>query len=243
MDVLEQVNGQVREGDVVAFLGDYIDRGNDSRGCVDAIVSFSRESRAEVVCLRGNHEEWFLRTQADYTKHSWLLGMEAFETIRSYSPEAAVALRDALGEIGLSFYLKRVELPYGPFFDALPPSHRAFFSELALSFQNGDCICTHAGLNSKVADLASQLPAWLVWGHDSFPSEYRGEATVVYGHWNNADVDANGWPRPRILGNTIGIDTISHGVLTAVRMPERYVIQSDRHPCQWSSHGWPPPGN
>ena len=43
------------------FLGDYIDRGHDSRGCIDAILAFRRESPAEVTCLRGNHEDWLLR--------------------------------------------------------------------------------------------------------------------------------------------------------------------------------------
>jgi hypothetical protein len=51
----------------------------------------------------------------------------------------------------------------------------------------------------------------------------------VYGHWNNADVGADGWPRPMVIGNTVGIDTISHGVLTAIRMPDRRVFQSGRY--------------
>jgi len=40
-----------------------------------------------------------------------------------------------------------------------------------------------------------------------------------YGHWNNADVDSSGWPKPRIAGGTIGLDTIAHGVLSAMRLP------------------------
>jgi hypothetical protein len=51
----------------------------------------------------------------------------------------------------------------------------------------------------------------------------------VYGHWNNADIDSAGWPRPRVIGNTVGIDTIAHGVLTAIRLPDHEVIQSRRH--------------
>ena len=88
----------------MVFLGDYIDRGPDSRGCIDAILSFRRETCAEVVCLRGNHEDWLLRTQTDYARHSWLLGMEALDTVRSYSPEAERTLRDAIAEAGLQLY-------------------------------------------------------------------------------------------------------------------------------------------
>jgi serine/threonine protein phosphatase 1 len=229
LDLLGQLRVAVGEGDVVVFLGDYIDRGPDSRGCVDAILAFRDESRAQVVCLMGNHEDWLLRTQRDYARHSWLLGMEALETVRSYSPEAERTLREAIREAGLRLYLGRCDLPYGVFFDAVPPSHRAFFAQLGLSYENDDCICTHAGLDPRVPALGDQTLEALVWGHSAFPAEYRDGPTIVYGHWNNADLDAQGWPTPKIAGNTIGIDTISHGVLTAVRMPDRHVFQSDRH--------------
>jgi hypothetical protein len=42
-------------------------------------------------------------------------------------------------------------------------------------------------------------------------------------------LDAQGWPHPRIAGATIGLDTISHGVLTAVRLEDRRVFQSRRY--------------
>ena len=232
LDLLGQLREEVEKEDVVVFLGDYIDRGSDSRGCVDAILTFRDESRAEVVCLRGNHEDWLLQTQADYTRHSWLLGMEALDTVRSYSPDAERRLLEAVGEAGLRLHLGRCALPYEVFFDAVPPTHRAFFTQLAVSFQNDDCICTHAGLDPRVTSLAEQTLESLVWGHAAFPADYRGEATVVYGHWGNADVDAHGWPVPAVDGNTIGIDTIAHGVLTAIRLPDRKVFQSARHPAR-----------
>ena len=84
LDLLGQLRHEVGEEDVVVFLGDYIDRGHDSRGCIDAILAFRRESPAGVTCLRGNHEDWLLRTQQDYACHSWLLGMEGLDTVRSY---------------------------------------------------------------------------------------------------------------------------------------------------------------
>ena len=102
-------------------------------------------------------------------------------------------------------------------------------AELALSFQSEDCICTHAGLDPSVAALTDQTADALVWGHPAFLRHYQGAATVVYGHWNNAELDSDGWPRPRIIGNTIGIDTIAHGVLTGIRLPDRQVFQSARY--------------
>jgi serine/threonine protein phosphatase 1 len=228
-DVLVQVGSEVRAGDSIVFLGDYIDRGPDSRGCVDAILEFGEHCVADVVCLLGNHEDWMLRTRADYSRHSWLLGMQPFETIRSYSADAERMLRDAIGGAGLNLYLGKCELPYGVFFDAMPESHRAFFSSLALCLETADCICVHAGLDPDVPALADQTFEWLVWSKADFQDTYRGEVPVVYGHWNNADIDAAGWPHPRIIGNTIGVDTSRHGVLTAIRLPDRRVFQSARH--------------
>jgi serine/threonine protein phosphatase 1 len=60
IDVLDQIRSEVDAGDTVVFLGDYIDRGPDTKRCIDAILSFRQEVKAEVVCLRGNHEDWLL---------------------------------------------------------------------------------------------------------------------------------------------------------------------------------------
>src|SRR5688572_4757575 len=87
-DLLGLLRAQITNEDTVVFLGDYIDRGPDTKGCIDAILEFQQEA-GEVVCLRGNHEDWLLRTLRDFRRHSWLMGMEAFDTIRSYSPEGA----------------------------------------------------------------------------------------------------------------------------------------------------------
>lgn len=229
-DLLDRLHGEAHRGDVVVFLGDYIDRGRKTRECIETILAFRRDSRADVVCLRGNHEAWMLRTMVDYSRHSWLMGMEALDTIRSYSPDAANALADALSAAGLRLFLGGgCRLPYDLFFEAMPAEHRQFFSQLACSYGNDECICTHAGLDPELPRLTDQSSEVCVWGHAAFPSAYVGARPVVYGHWNNAELDAEGWPRPRIVGNTIGLDTISHGVLSAIRLPDRTLFQSQRH--------------
>lgn len=229
LDVLEQLDDAATAADAIVFLGDYIDRGPDSKKCIDAILEFRERSPAGVTCLRGNHEDWLLATRRNHRRHSWLFGMEALDTIRSYSVEAEQVMREAMSASGFLVYSGHEDLPYGTFFDAMPKSHDAFFSGLALSFQSEDCICTHAGLDPSIAALTDQTADAVVWGHPAFLRQYQGEATVVYGHWNNAEVDSDGWPHPRIIGNTIGIDTIAHGVLTAIRLPDRQVFQSARH--------------
>jgi serine/threonine protein phosphatase 1 len=228
-DLLAQIRPELGEGDSVVFLGDYIDRGPDSRGCVEAILNFEREATADVVCLLGNHEEWFLKTLDDFQRHSWLLGMEAFDTIQSYSDEASRTLRNAASNAGRLLYETRHALPYEVFFDRVPEPHLRFFERLRESHLTADCACTHAGVDPGIARFQDQPRRSLVWGHVGFPDRYAGAELVVYGHWSDAVIDSNGWPAPRMSERTIGVDTIEHGVLTAVRLPDRHVFQSARY--------------
>ena len=81
-----------------------------------------------------------------------------------------------------------------------------------------------------MAYLCINRPQTLLWGPDDFPDGYHGQEAVVYGHWHNAIEDDSGWPWPCIKGNqTFGIDTISHGVLTAMRFPDGKIFQSNRY--------------
>jgi len=228
-DVLDQLSREIGEGDTVVFLGDYIDRGPDTRGCLDRILSFQSGSSARVVTLMGNHEEWLLRTVRDHTRHSWLLGMEAFPTIASYSPEAALVLRHAAEAAGLALVTERVELPYGVFLESLPAEHLAFLEALEPYYTDGDVVCSHGGVDPRIPAIGDQPLEALLWGAGGFPDAYERDRRVVYGHRNNADITDDGWPRPRVKSRTIGIDTISHGVLTAYMWPEGRVIQSRRH--------------
>ena len=225
--LLSRVLEEATADDTVVFLGDYIDRGPESCQCLDAILSFTNDTKATVVGLIGNHEDWLLQTYKDYTRHSWLFGMEGLGTIRSYSPDVEAALRAALRDAGMQLYVGKCALPYDLFFDALPSSHHTFFSQLVPSHETPDCICVHAGIDPEIADLSAQPREALVWGIKTFPPNYSGAKPVVYGHWNNAVPGSDGWPMPHVMGNTIGIDTIAHGVLTAIRMPDRTLFQSD----------------
>ena len=154
--------------------------------------------------------------------------MEAFDTIRSYSVEAATVLRDAARSARLQLYLEQCSLPYEAFFDAVLRAHLEFFENLPTHHQTADCVCVHGGLDPGVARIQDQTHYALIWGTRDFPQQYSGDDTVVYGHWNNAETDSSGWPHPRVVGRTIGLDTIEHGVLTAIRLPDRQVFQSRR---------------
>lgn len=215
--------------DTVVFLGDYIDRGADSKGCVDRILEFRDAAPAEVVALRGNHEAWLIRTSRDFTFHSWILGMDAWETIKSYSLEAAGTLRRAARVAGRHLYEPNVPLPYELFFDSVPSEHSAFFDALKTYHRTPDCLCVHAGLDPQAGPIEAQDARPILWGMHGFRETYSGPETVVYGHWNNADVRSDGWPLPAMDPFTIGLDTSSHGVVTCVQLPSRQIFQSPQH--------------
>jgi serine/threonine protein phosphatase 1 len=55
-DLLSEVLPVLRPEDTLVFLGDYIDRGPDSRGCVERILRLKEQAAFSVVTLLGNHE-------------------------------------------------------------------------------------------------------------------------------------------------------------------------------------------
>jgi serine/threonine protein phosphatase 1 len=228
-DLLETVVPELTTDDTLVFLGDYVDRGADTKSCVEEILRLERECSFSVVELLGNHEEWMLATMHDYSRHSWLFNIEAFDTIASYSPEAAQRLRSEMENTGPALLTEQVRLPYNLFFDAIPQTHVEFFENLKLVYGSEDVLCVHGGLNPDVESLEAQRPRDIIWGCYGFPERYHGEQAVVYGHKNFHEVDERGWPMPHILDNaTFGIDTISSGVLTAMRFPNRQISQSRR---------------
>jgi serine/threonine protein phosphatase 1 len=228
-DLLGQLKSEIAPGDVVVFLGDYIDRGPDTKGCIDRILDLQQEMPGAVECLCGNHDDWLLRAFRGSRQHTWLLATDPYKTIESYSVDAARALREAASKAGAALYGDDCQLPYDVFFDKVPTAHIRFFETLRPCYQSSDCICAHGGLNPGVASVHDQSRHDLIWGGEGFPHAYDGLETVVYGHHNKAVLDAGGWPSPRIVGRTIGIDTISHGVLTAIRLPDGRVFQSARY--------------
>jgi len=68
--------------DTLVLLGDYIDRGPDSRGVIDQILRLREE--CQLVTLLGNHEEMMLRVLADQAPASWWLRYGGVQTLDSY---------------------------------------------------------------------------------------------------------------------------------------------------------------
>jgi serine/threonine protein phosphatase 1 len=227
-DLLDRITRELSVGDTLVFLGDYIDRGPHVRECVDRIIELKEATAFSVITL-GNHEDWMLKSYRDHSAHSWIVGMESFETIASYSTRAVEVLRGVIERDGMSMILGKSELPYEVFFNAVPPMHLWFFENLQRYHQAEGVLCVHGGIDLDVTELEAQHPDAFLWGCETFPDSYAGKEHIVYGHHNNAVLSGTGWPHPNIKTNrTYGIDTIAHGVLTAIRFPGGDVFQSKR---------------
>jgi serine/threonine protein phosphatase 1 len=71
------------------LLGDYIDRGPDSRGVIDYLIDLQKWSPDETICLRGNHEDLLLSAIEDEAiEPNWLLngGISTLDSYRVSSP-------------------------------------------------------------------------------------------------------------------------------------------------------------
>ena len=203
----------LEEGDRLVFLGDYVDRGADSAGVVSRLIDLSR--RVDCVFLMGNHESMFL----DFLgwRSPVLFGGDAFlsnggdRTLASYG-----------------FFFEKD--PDGERFE-LPPAHERFYRGLRLVHVEGDYCFVHAGLGSKGLDqgdlgyaIRRSRPEDLLWNRSTADFPHRLGVTIVYGHTPGPDFGVR-WNAPF----SIGIDTGAAygGPLTAIRLPDETVFQSD----------------
>jgi len=86
-----------RPEDLIITLGDYVDRGPDSRGAIDRLLSLAKTHR--VVSLRGNHDWMMSEARTDpEVRRDWL-GFGGRETLASYAaPGAEGSLDDVPAE-------------------------------------------------------------------------------------------------------------------------------------------------
>ena len=178
-------------------LGDYIDRGPDSRGVLDRLVR--NPFPTDFVALKGNHEallEAFLSDPSVAERWRHLGGLE---TIHSY--------RVSVGELMLG---KNYEQAAKGLRAAVPEQHLKFLASLKTSILVGKYFLCHAGVRPGIP-LERQSVEDLLWIRDAFlSSTVDFGRIVVHGHTPTE--------RPEILPNRINIDTgaFATGRLTCV---------------------------
>lgn len=178
------------------FLGDYVDRGDDSRGVIERLIKLQSE-HDDAVFLKGNHEELLLDFLEEPEDLGHWLDWGGEETLESYGISTVGQPKPTLAE---------------QWFALAPKSHFEFLNSLKIHHIEGDFLFVHAGLRPG-APLDDQTEADMLWIRKRFhnaSADERPDYVVVHGHTpTNKPVDA-GW--------RIGVDTgaVYGGLLTAV---------------------------
>lgn len=177
----------------VIFLGDYVDRGPDSRGVIDLLMELQR--RWPVVCLKGNHEELMLQaiTQPAGGRLTRWLEYGGDHTLASYGLDENSDLAEGI-----------------------PREHVRWMSGLPRTTGDGHRIYVHAGL-APGTPIHRQKEQTFLWIRERFLEARPGdfEAHVVHGHtpiWEGKPNPAE----PELLEHRTNIDTAAFatGVLS-----------------------------
>ncbi|MGZ9809571.1 metallophosphoesterase [Pseudoroseicyclus sp. H15] len=180
----------------IIFLGDYTDRGPDSKGVLERLSAGMAEGR-NWLCLKGNHDRMFLRFLQEGDLHDpeiksgkgWLnraLGGGA--TLASYF--AAPGLHHPLGG-GMSTLASKGldDVPHELLDDlvaeareAVPQAHVDFLRSLPLWREEAGCIFVHAGIRPGVP-MEDQVEDDLIWIRKGFLEDERDHGhLIVHGH-------------------------------------------------------------
>lgn len=202
IEVDTRASGHVARRTLV-FLGDYVDRGPDSRGVVDRAISGLPQG-FDTHFLKGNHEAILLNFLDDaWSLDNWLLNGGG-ATMLSYGVDT-----ERLARLGVP-----PEIWRKAFAEVLPEAHLRFFKSLKISVSFGDYLFVHAGVRPGVP-LGAQSEADLIWIRAPFLDHAGPFAKiVVHGHTPGRD--------PVTRPNRIGIDTgaVFTGRLTALRLQD-----------------------
>jgi len=195
------------------FLGDYIDRGPQSRDVLAWLIEAPLLTQRRI-CLMGNHEAMLLVALHDIQAMPHWLGNGAPETFASYGVRTAeLTSRERTAE------LRDI------FIRAFPSRHRAFVEGLPRTADIGRYLFVHAGIRPGRA-LADQDPEDLVWIREPFLlSDADFGRIVVHGH---TPVQS-----PEVRPNRINIDTgaVFTGRLTCL------VLEANSQRFLFAGHG------
>jgi serine/threonine protein phosphatase 1 len=179
-DLLAWVDPQ--PDDVIVALGDYVDRGPDTRGVVQRLIELRQ--RRKVICLRGNHEIMMLEALhgGRDDKKMWL-SVGGVQTLGSYG--------SAPGRSGT--------------FADVPQEHWEFLEHNLLDYHETDrFIFVHAGVSYGL-DMDEQSDNVLYWEFLGNEMRHQSGKTVIVGHTSQKT------GVPKVVPGAVCIDTYCHG--------------------------------
>jgi serine/threonine protein phosphatase 1 len=157
-------NLPLEQGDRIVFLGDYIDRGPDSKGVVSYLVDLKARAVYDLVFLKGNHEDMLMSYLGLGGQHGDVfLANGGKPTLESYGLSA---LKSTAGEL----------------FQRLPAAHLSFYRDLKISYLMPPFLCVHAGIH-PAKSLEEQSEIEMMWIRNPFIYQsHRLPYTVLFGH-------------------------------------------------------------
>jgi len=190
--------------DSLIFLGDYVNRGPDTKGVLDILLQL-KESCTDIHFLKGNHEQELLEYCA--TGH-----MDSLRALRGMGIDATV-----------ESYGSRVHSLGG--FGCFPPEHREFLHSLKFFHLQGDYLFIHSDINKEMLcypmkESEGRMQRYVMETSLLSSRRLAQEQTtgidnvIVFGHIPFAS--------PLVLADRIGIDTgaVYGNMLTAVELPD-----------------------
>jgi len=200
--LISNIKEDIEPNDIIIFLGDYIDRGPKSFEVIEFLLKLKSENN--IVCLRGNHEDMFLRFVSAGDNYDNYIANGGRYTIRSYMKN-----------------LKEFDIP---------ESHKRFYNSLKLYYETDSFIAVHAGINPKVKNITNQKKGDLIWiREDFYRYDKRWDKTIIFGHTPTIYINNSKDVYIDDERNIIGIDTnaMSEGFpLSCIRMPDRKIYQA-----------------
>ena len=148
----------LRHSDRLYLLGDYVDRGNDSKGVLDIILDL-HSTGFDIRPIRGNHDDMFLR---------YMTGLHDLHSAYWYT---------AWGENTLASFRT------GLFLD-VPERYLTLIGSMPAMRLEHDYVLVHAALDMSLDDPISETPEkFMMWGEiDHVDSARIGGRTLVSGH-------------------------------------------------------------
>ncbi|HVF11242.1 MAG TPA: metallophosphoesterase family protein [Abditibacteriaceae bacterium] len=148
---------ELQPDDLLITLGDYVDRGPDSKGVLERIIAL--QSTHRVVPLRGNHEIMMLAARANFVHALQWMQVGGLEALNSYaSPGTDATLED------------------------VPAEHWKFIAEICVPYYETEThFFVHANAYADI-DLAEQPEYMLYWQRFDRPSPHISGKIMICGH-------------------------------------------------------------
>jgi serine/threonine protein phosphatase 1 len=187
----------------VIHLGDYVDRGPDSKGVIDFLIEAEKRDPRHLM-LAGNHDMGFLDFLRDADPDGLFMRFGGIQTAQSYGVTLAA------GNGWFSDVDTVLQQGHTALVQAVPQSHVDLLRSLPFSMSFGDFFFCHAGVRPGIP-LEQQSPQDLIWIREVF-HDHAGlyPKIVVHGH--------TPVPEAEVMANRVNVDTLAwqSGNLTAL---------------------------